>query len=145
MRARPDIGSPWLPVVAMTSLLSGTSPILSLPTIWLAGYCRYPRSLAIRKFCSIERPITATCRSNATAASRTCWIRAMLLANVATMTRPTPGQVIARLTTRTIIGTPFIKRRGLPGNLTDCIRAGMTAATFMQTCANASLKVQSSA
>ena len=34
MRARPDIGSPWEPVVAMTILPSGTSPIRSLGTIW---------------------------------------------------------------------------------------------------------------
>ena len=40
IRARPAIGSPWAPVVQMTSLPSGTSLILSLATIWEGGYFR---------------------------------------------------------------------------------------------------------
>ena len=40
IRARPAIGSPWAPVVAMTSLLSGWSLILSLDTIRDGSYVR---------------------------------------------------------------------------------------------------------
>ncbi len=40
IRARPAIGSPWAPVVAMHSLSAGTSLILSLATIWDGGYFR---------------------------------------------------------------------------------------------------------
>ena len=40
IRARPAIGSPWAPVVAMTSLSAGTSLILSLPTMFEGTYLR---------------------------------------------------------------------------------------------------------
>ena len=56
----------------------------------------------MRKFCSIERPTTATLRSNVAAASMTCWMRAMLLANVATMTRPSSGSMISRKVSPTV-------------------------------------------
>ena len=39
MRARPAIGSPWAPVVAITRL-GGASLILSLATIWDGSYLR---------------------------------------------------------------------------------------------------------
>ena len=56
----------------------------------------------MRVFCSIERPMTATLRSNVAAASRTCWTRAMLLAKVATMTRPSSGSMISRKASPTV-------------------------------------------
>ena len=40
IRARPAIGSPWAPVVAITSLPSATSLILSLATIADGSYFR---------------------------------------------------------------------------------------------------------
>ena len=58
--------------------------------------------MAIRKFCSIERPMTATLRSIVAAASRTCWMRAMLLAKVATITRPSSGSMISRNASPTV-------------------------------------------
>jgi hypothetical protein len=58
--------------------------------------------VAIREFCSIERPMIATCRSKVAAASRTCWRRAMLLAKVATITRPVSGSMISRNASPTV-------------------------------------------
>ena len=40
IRARPDIGSPWAPVVAITRLPGATSLIRSLGIIWSCGYWR---------------------------------------------------------------------------------------------------------
>jgi hypothetical protein len=102
MRASPAIGSPCAPVVAMTSLGSGWSLILSLGTMREGSYVRYPRSVAIRKFCSIERPMTETLRFMSAAASRTCCTRAMLLAKVATITRPSSGSMISRKASPTV-------------------------------------------
>ena len=56
----------------------------------------------MRTFCSIERPMTVTLRSNVRAASKTCWTRAMLLANVATITRPSRPSMMSRKTSPTI-------------------------------------------
>ena len=46
--------------------------------------------------------MTATLRSKLAAASRTCWTRAMLLAKVATMTRPSSGSMISRNASPTV-------------------------------------------
>ena len=46
--------------------------------------------------------MTATLRSNVAAASRTCWTRAMLLAKVATITRPSSGSMISRNASPTV-------------------------------------------
>jgi hypothetical protein len=46
--------------------------------------------------------MTATLRSMSPDASRTCWIRAMLLAKVATMTRPSSGSMISRKASPTV-------------------------------------------
>ena len=58
--------------------------------------------MAIRVFCSIDRPITATWRLNVAAASNTCWMRAMLDANVATITRPSSPSMISRKASPTV-------------------------------------------
>ncbi len=102
MRARPAIGSPCAPVVAITSRLAAVLRIWSFAINWLCGYWRYPRSVAIRTFCSMLRPTTATLRSNVAAASKTCWTRAILLANVATITRPSSGSMISRNASPTV-------------------------------------------
>ena len=46
--------------------------------------------------------MTDTLRLKVAAASRTCWIRAMLLANVATITRPSSGSMISRNASPTV-------------------------------------------
>ena len=46
--------------------------------------------------------MTATLRFMSAAASRTCWTRAMLLAKVATMTRPSSGSMISRKASPTV-------------------------------------------
>ena len=46
--------------------------------------------------------MTVTFRSKVAAASRTCWTRAMLLAKVATMTRPSSGSMISRNASPTV-------------------------------------------
>ena len=56
----------------------------------------------MRTFCSIERPMTATLRWKVAAASKTCWMRAMLLAKVATMMRPSSGSMISRKASPTV-------------------------------------------
>ena len=56
----------------------------------------------MRVFCSIERPMTATWRSNVCDASKTCWMRAMFEANVATMTRPSSPSMISRKASPTV-------------------------------------------
>ena len=58
--------------------------------------------MAIRKFCSMDRPMTVTLRFMSAAASSTCWRRAMLLAKVATITRPSSGSMISRNASPTI-------------------------------------------
>ena len=56
----------------------------------------------MRLFCSIDRPMTATWRPNVSEASKTCWMRAMLDANVATMTRPLRPSMISRKASPTV-------------------------------------------
>jgi hypothetical protein len=46
--------------------------------------------------------MTATLRSKVAAASMTCWMRAMLLAKVATITRPSSGSMISRKVSPTV-------------------------------------------
>ena len=46
--------------------------------------------------------MTAVLRPMSAAASRTCWMRAMLQAKVATMTRPSSGSMISRNASPTI-------------------------------------------
>ena len=58
--------------------------------------------MAIWKFCSIERPMTAALRPMSAAASSTCWMRAMFEAKVATITRPSSGSMISRNASPTI-------------------------------------------
>ncbi len=63
MRASPAIGSPCAPVVAMTRRSAGVLRIWSLAISCAWGYSRYPSSVAMRTFCSMLRPTTATFRS----------------------------------------------------------------------------------
>ena len=56
----------------------------------------------MRVFCSMERPMTATWRPNVSEASKTCWMRAMLEAKVATMTRPSSPSMISRKASPTV-------------------------------------------
>ena len=56
----------------------------------------------MRVFCSMERPMMATRRPNVSEASSTCWMRAMLLAKVATMTRPSSPCMMSRKASPTV-------------------------------------------
>ena len=62
MRARPAIGSPCAPVVAMVSCASGTSLRRSLGTSWPGRSAGSPGRSRCAMFCSIDRPMTATLR-----------------------------------------------------------------------------------
>ena len=67
--ARADIGSPWLPVVMMTSLLSGMFLVIFRSTSVPAGMSRYPSSRASATTFSMLRPEIATLRPIFTAFS----------------------------------------------------------------------------
>ena len=89
IRVRADIGSPWLPVEMMHTSPSGWSPTFSMSTSDDSGIVSRPISRARRTFFFIDRPIVATLRLNATAASAICCTRWMWLAKQAmTMRRP---------------------------------------------------------
>ena len=95
MRRSADIGSPWLPVVRMTSSSSGTESISLSPMITPSGADRYPRLRATLTLRTIERPTTATMRPSRYAASITCCMRSICDEKVVTITRP--GEVANRL------------------------------------------------
>ena len=88
MRVRPDMVSPWLPVVMTTissSLyLSRSSIDMSLPS----GISRSPSCMATLLTLTMERPHRHTLRLCRTAESTTCCMRCMLEANMAIMMRP---------------------------------------------------------
>ena len=88
MRRSADSGSPWLPVVSITSRSSGKLSISLGDTSSPSGTSAWPSWRAMLRFLRIERPTTATRRSSAIAASITCWRRCTLDANDVTTTRP---------------------------------------------------------
>ena len=88
MRRSADSGSPWLPVVSITSRSSGKLSISLGDTSSPSGTWAWPSWRAMFRFLRIERPTTATLRSSAIAASITCWSRCTLDANEVTTTRP---------------------------------------------------------
>ena len=87
MRYRALISSPWEPVVTMTCWFRG-SPLMRLMSISVfLGTFMYPNSVETFMMFSMLRPVTATFRPQAAAASSTCWMRCTLLAKVVTMIR----------------------------------------------------------
>ena len=97
IRRSAESGSPWLPVEITTTFSSGK---FSISRGWMKrpdGASAMPRLEAMLKFLRIERPTSATRRSNCTAASITCWTRWMLEAKEVTTMRPSqPAKVSSR-------------------------------------------------
>ena len=89
IRARADMGSPWLPVEMTHTSPGGRSRTSSMSTSACSGMRSRPISRASRTFFFIDRPSVATLRPKATAASAICCTRWMWLAKQAmTMRRP---------------------------------------------------------
>ena len=80
-------GSPWEPVHTI-SVRAGSSPSMSVMSrrAW-SGTRSRPSSRASPTLRCIDRPRVATVRPAATAASISCWMRWMWLANAPTITR----------------------------------------------------------
>ena len=93
MRERADIGSPCEPVEITQISPGGSFSMSSMSTSMPSGKVRSPMEWASSMFLAIERPMVATCRPLATAASTICWIRWMWLAKQATMRR-LPGRAM---------------------------------------------------
>gem|GEM_PF-4109062 len=75
MRDRPAIGSPCVPVVTTTSFSAGSLAAWSMSTMTLPGSVSRPISWAISMLRSIDRPLSATLRPAACAASTTACTR----------------------------------------------------------------------
>ena len=87
IRVRADIGSPWLPVVMMTTLSSSMVRTLPISIMAPFGIFIYPSSLAVLTTLSMLRPERATFRPFFTAASMIFCTRYTFDANVAMMIR----------------------------------------------------------
>ena len=88
IRLSADSGSPWEPVQISITRLDGSCSASLRSTRTPSGTLSRPRSRAICMLRTIERPTSATCRPDSTAASSTCCTRCTWLAKQATMTRP---------------------------------------------------------
>ena len=87
-RASTALGSPWVPVQTMTTFCGGRLFISEVLSRSSYATSRKPRLIAMRTLFTMLRPITPTRRPLSRATLITCWMREMLDAKVARMTRP---------------------------------------------------------
>ena len=88
MRTRPDMGSPWLPVVKIQTLLSRTESTSSMLICIFSGRFKYPSSVATLAMRTMLRPDRQILRLYRFASSITCWRRWIFEAKVAMIMRP---------------------------------------------------------
>ena len=96
MRESAASGSPWLPVVRMSTFSGGSERSSPASASSEAGRRSAPSCEAMPATETMLRPARWTRRRVSRATSTTCWMRWMCEANVATITRPGAPATIAR-------------------------------------------------
>ena len=88
IRTKAENSSPCEPVHITTNLWSGMFPTVLRSTRTPCGTFKYPRSIAILVFFSIDRPERANLRPVRAQAVTTCWMRSIRLAKLETIILP---------------------------------------------------------